>query len=455
MNKTSFAGTALIFLLACSTMWPVDQMGSKFFNLPNGLQIFLQERDKLPLVHIAAGIDVGSKNESPETNGLVHLLEHLIFLGSSESHRGDEWITEVRQRGARFNAHTDQDFMTLEISLPAAHLDFALNFVKEKVFGLKLIQGEADREKKIILEEINQIMDDPKRFGAHLVLQNLFNGHPYGQPLFGDREIIKKASVKQLELLYKTFFTPANCSLSIVGDFKLAEVEKKIRDTFGKIEKPLPAKPKSDISPCLPLKKSIEIKKEMAVEHAYVIIGLQAPPLIHADYFSVDLLAQILGQGFNPLLYRALSGKRRLAEGLSVRYLPLKYSGAFLVYVTTKPGHIKTVQRALINFFKTTRSYRYAKTDFLQRDRPYVFDYLESAKNLSRLRSEQANEEGLLTAISFAKYMFLTGEEIKHEDSSEKIEAEQLRDAAGKYLSGEKYVVLYIVPGKKKNEPIK
>jgi len=445
---------ALIFILACSITWGAEQNNGKFFTLPNGLQIFVQERDTLPLIHIAAAIDVGSKNESPETNGLVHLLEHLVFLGGSESHRGDEWVTEVRQRGALFNAHTDRDFMTLEISLPAEFLDFALNFVKEKVFALKIIQREADREKKIILEEIKQILDDPERFGTHLVLQNLFKGHAYGIPLFGDTEIIKNATVKQLESLYKTFFTPANCSLSIVGNFDSHDVENKIKDIFGKIKKSPPAKPKPGISPCLPLKKNIEIKKEMAVEHAYVIIGLLAPALVHADYFSMDLLVQILGQGFNPLLYRALSGRIRLAEGLSVRYLPFKYGGAFLVYVTTKPGHIKTVQRTLVNFFKRTRSFRYSKTDFLQKDRPYVFDYLESAKNLSRFRSEQANEEGLLTAISFAKYMLLTGEEIKHEGGGEIIESGQLRDAAGEYVSGEKYVVLYIVP-RKKNEHIK
>ena len=449
-NNVQFAGAAIFFLLVCSIMWPANQTNSKSFTLSNGLEISLQERDKLHLVHIAAGIDVGSKNESPDTNGLIHLLEHLVFLGSSESHGGEEWVTEVRRRGGRFNAHTDRDFMTLEISLPAGHLDFVLNFVKEKVFALKLIQGEADREKKIILKEIDRIMDDPKRSGTHLVLQELFNGHPYGLPLFGDKEVIKNATVTQLYPLYKRFFTPANCSLSIVGDFKLAEAEKKIRIIFGEIKNSSPAKPKPGILPCKPLKKNIEIKKEMAVEHAYVVVGFPAPPFLHADYFSMDLLSHILGQGFNPLLYRALSGRRRLAEGLSTRYLPFKYGGAFLVYITTTPGHSKTVHRNLVNFFKKTRRFRYAKTDFLQRDRPYVFDYLESAENLSRLRSEQANEEGLLTAISFAKYLLLTDEEIRHESGSGKVEAEQLRDAAGKYLSGKKYVVLYVVPGKKK-----
>ncbi|MCI0471183.1 MAG: insulinase family protein, partial [Candidatus Aminicenantes bacterium] len=181
---------------------------------------------------------------------------------------------------------------------------------------------------------------------------------------------------------------------------------------------------------------------------AYVIIGLAAPPFNHEDYFSMDLLNYILGQGVNPLIQLALRGRIKLAEGAFTRYIPLKYGGAFLVYVITEPGHIKTVERAIVRFLKTTRTFRYAKKDFLAENQSSVFDYLESAQNQVGLNAEQAREEGLHEAIAYAKYMLLAAKEkeMKYKNTIETIDSSQLRNTAAKYLSGEKYVVVYLLP---------
>lgn len=434
-------------IISCASLWGVDQGNSKYLILDNGLQIFIQERNKLPLINIAFGINVGSKDESPESNGIVHLLEHLILSGGTGLHKGTELIRETRKRGAFLNAHTDHDLMTLEISLPADHLEFALNLVKEKIFYLKLIKEEVEREKKIISEEINQVKDDPVRFGTYLVLQNLFKGHTYSKPIFGDKEIIKNATLQQLETFYNRFFTPANCALSIIGKFKLADVENKTKKVFGTLKKA--ALPAAKISPCQPLKKSIEIEEKLDIDQAYIIIGVLAPPFNHEDHFAMNLLSYILGKGLNPLLNLALSGRRRLAEGLSTRYFPLKYGGVFLVYVITEPGHRKTAAREVIKLFRRTRTFRYTKKDFPERDQSLVFDYLESAKNQVRLSSEQANEEGLHAAISYAQYMLLTAQEINEKSGIADVAANHLRNAGARYLSGEKYVVVTLLPAAK------
>lgn len=434
----------VIFIITVSQAAGAGQNNNKYFTLDNGLQIFLQERDRLPLVNIACGVDMGIKDEDLQSNGLVHLLEHLVLSGGTTSHKGDELIKEMREKGAYINAHTDHDMMTLEISLPANHLEYALHLVKEKIFELKSVEEELAREKKIICEEIDQIMDDPIQFGTSLALQRLFEGHAYGKPIFGDKKVITNAAIKELEIFYERFFTPGKCSLSIVGSFNLEETAVKIRTIFASVVEP--AAPVTELSLPQPLKKNIAGEKKMDIDQAYAIIGLAAPPFNHEDYFPMDLLTYIIGKGFNPLIHLALGGRIKLAEGAFTRYIPLKYGGAFLVYVITEPGHIKTVERAVVKFLKTTRSFRYAKKDFLVKSQSSIFDYLESAKNQVGFNAEQAREEGLHEAISYAKYMLSAARDMNYKNTIETTASSQLRDVAAKYLSGKKYVVIYLLP---------
>ena len=132
----------LIFALAClgvgfssSTQ---DKETEKGFNLENGLKVFLYERHNLPLVNIVVAVNAGSKDETDETNGLVHLLEHYILFRGTETRSGSDIAGDIRRHGAYFNAHTGQDLAIFEISIPAESADFGLANQKEILFDLKI-----------------------------------------------------------------------------------------------------------------------------------------------------------------------------------------------------------------------------------------------------------------------------------------------------------------------------
>ena len=152
------------------------------FELENGMKVFLYERHALSLLNIVFAFDLGTKNESEETNGLVHILEHYILFRGTELRTGEEIGQDIRSHGAYFNAHTGRDLATFELSLPSEFTDFALENQREILFQLKLTQEELDKEKQIILEELSQIKDDPFKYATSLVYQNLFQNHPYQKP---------------------------------------------------------------------------------------------------------------------------------------------------------------------------------------------------------------------------------------------------------------------------------
>jgi len=155
---------------------------SKQFMLDNGLRVFLLEKKNLPLLNLAFAFNLGSKDESEETSGLVHILEHYTLFRGTELRTADEVIKEIRKHGAYFNAHTDRDLIIFEMSLPSEYAVFALENQREILFQQKFAQEELDKEKKVILEELSQIEDDPIKYGTSLAYQNLFHDHPYRWP---------------------------------------------------------------------------------------------------------------------------------------------------------------------------------------------------------------------------------------------------------------------------------
>lgn len=420
------------------------------FTLENGMKVFLYERHAIPLLNVVFAFDVGTKNESDETNGLVHILEHYILFRGTEMRTGEEIGQDIRAHGAHFNAHTGRDFATFELSLPSEFADFALENQKEILFQLKLTQEELDKEKQIILEELSQIQDDPLKYGTALVHQNLFHNHPYQRPVYGKREIIEAATVEEIQQFHKKFFVPANCALAIVGDFDIQEMHQKIRSLFDQLENNgfMP----QEFEKVLPLKKNIEIEEEMDVNTGYLIIGTVGPDYNSKDHYGVDVLTEILGRGVIPLLNQPLRGRRELVETISMGYGAYKYGGIIYINLTLEPGKMKAAKREALKFLRNSRSLNYSKTDYQGEAQFYALDFLESAKNQIKFRFHQSQERGLNLALAIATHALRSDgtDRGSYIANIEGITSSNMRKAAGDFLSKDGYVLLSIIPKKDK-----
>ncbi len=449
-KKISFKIIVLSCLLLSSAAVPQqEQAQTKYFELANGLKVFLYERHTLPLINISVAVNCGTKDESEETSGLVHILEHCILFRGTEFRSGREIGQDIRKHGAYFNAHTGIDVSLFEISLPSQDADFALKNQKEILFNLKLTQEEIDEEKKVILEELSQIQDDPIKYATYLVYQNLFPGHPYQKSVYGRKETIEAATVEKLEEFYRKFYTPSNCALAAVGDFKMEEMEKKVKEIFGELEGEKPAPLKYEKAPFLG--KTVNIEHEMDVKQGYLVVAMSGPDFNHNDQYSLDVLTEVLGRGVNPMLNIPLRGTVVLVHSISMSYSAYKYGGAISIFITLDPKNINAAKRNVINFLKETATKNYSKDDYMGESQFYALDYLESAKNQIKFKIQRSQEEGLVLATSLAMLILLSeGQERgSYLDNIEKVTSSQLRKSAGRYLSRGRYVVVSIVPQKK------
>ncbi len=439
------AGLFLGLWLAASPPSPAEP--GRHFVLDNGLQVFLYEKHDIPLLHVVTGFNVGSKDETDETSGLVHLLEHCILFRGTSARSGAEVSADIRRHGAYFNGNTGQDLSVFEISLPAEYADFALSNQKDVLFGLELRQDELDREKEIILEEYSQMEDDPERSAADLVLQALFPGHPYGRSVYGRRDVIAAATTAGLGAFYRRFFVADNCALAVVGDFTTVDMERRVRDVFGPL-------PKTGFKPqpfpiAVPLKKSGTQRFERDVREGYLTLGFAAPDYNHPDQYAMNVLVEALGRGVNPLLAAALHGERGSVQNVSMTYLAFRFGGAAIVSIQADPKDLKAVERAAVSFLKRAHNESYSRKDFLAPEAAMAaFDYLEMAKNQIRFAAGQAEESGLQLAGSLVRFMLLNTRENpgRYLDGIGRVDPSDLRKAAARYLARSEYAAVSILP---------
>ncbi len=421
----------------------------QYFRMKNGLQVFLKTKPGISLVNMVLAVNIGSKDESNSESGLVHLMEHLLMFSGTESHTSHELIQLWRQKGCYVNAHTDHDLMTLEISCPVRQAEYCLSLLKEKLFTLKPQPKDLLKEKQIIAEEIIQMQDDVSQQGTDRVLNLLFPDHPYANPIYGQASVVNNARLDQIQAIYNRYFRPSNCSLAVVGDVDLDEMKNYINRTFADLKPPAiswpaPAKAK-------PLTRNRDETLEMDIEQALLVIGFSAPEFNHKDQFALSVLGHILGKGPNPLLGFAIRSRKKLPSSFSARYIKLKYTGAFLVYLRTDPKRIKWLKRQVIKFLNRTNTFRYAKTDFLKKDQIQVIDYLECARNDIKLSAEKFKERGINSAVSFSRFMLMKnpGKQIDFQQEMQNVSTADLRRVASKYLCGKSHATVYILPLKK------
>lgn len=443
----------LLFLPRLSPAPPEENPGRSFV-LENGLKVFLYEKHSLPIVSISAAVNAGSKDETAETNGIVHLLEHCILFRGTARRSATEISHDIRSHGAYYNGNTGQDLVVFEISLPSEYADFALRNQKEILFDFALSQADLDEEKSVILEEMNQQEDDPQRHGTDLVMQRLFEGHPYGRPVSGRADVVLAARVEELKEFHRKYFVPDNCALAVVGDFRIPEMEGKIREIFGPLKKSglAPATiPKAGL-----LQKSVSFQEEKDVQEAYLFIGCVGPDLNHPDQFAMDVLTETLGRGVNPLLNIALRSRRDLVQNLNMTYLPGRFGGAVVVSLRLDPRNVPAAAREALSYLRKCRAENFSRDDIAGDEKYDAFDFLGSAKNQIRFSAEQAQESGLTLASSLARFMLENERENpgRFLDHIASTTSGDLRKAAAAYFSRGEYVTVAILP-KKTDKPAK
>jgi predicted Zn-dependent peptidase len=451
--KIVFIGFFVFTFLVCPGIsFPEDENeSSSRFTLKNGLEVFLYKKPTLPITNFVFAFNVGSKDETEKTNGMVHILEHCILFRGTKFVNNREFSSQIRNHGAYYNAHTGRDISIFEMVLPSEHSEYALQTLKQILFDFNLKQKGLDDEKKVIIEELTKIKDDPYKTSLSFIYQNLFQNHPYQNSAFGNIECIRNLKAEDVMKFYRQYFVPSNGALVVVGDFSPPEIKEKIKSILEKIEQKTQIE-KKDFQIAEPLNKTVETEIKMDVEMAYLAIGLNAPGYNSMDQYDVDLLTEIFGHGYSPLINQPIMRRRIDAHSIQMSYFSDKYGGSLIIFIGLDPKDINAAKSEITRYLKTTRKLKYSIDDYMSDTQFHAFDLLKSAKNRIKFKSESAEEQGLQIAYSLVRFLLMNemSDRGHYGDEIEKLDSSDIRKAAGQYLCQKGKVIVKILPEEKK-----
>ncbi len=274
----------------------------------NGLQTLLLRDATAPVATFMITYRVGSRHEPEGLTGACHFLEHLMFKGSARFNKqaGTSVFNVLQRVGARVNATTWLDRTNYYEMLPGEHLPLAVEIEADRMRGALLQDEDMERERTVILNELDRGENDPVRKLFHEVWAAAFTVHPYHHPVIGWRDDVERLTPAGLRHFYDTYYRPDNATVSIIGDFDKMEVLGLVRRHFGRIASPEEALPAMRVCEP-PQEEARRVVVRQAGWQGAVMVAWKSPQGLEADTDALDMLSAILSAGKNGRLYRRLT----------------------------------------------------------------------------------------------------------------------------------------------------
>jgi zinc protease len=316
--------------------------------LDNGLRVLLLEDHRSPIVSFQVWYRVGSRNEHRGATGIAHFLEHLMFKGTAR-YGPRQFARLVEQNGGQDNAFTSQDITSYYVNIAADRLDLVVDLEADRMQNLLLDPKEIESERQVVIEERRtRTEDDPEGFLGEEVGSVAFKAHPYGAPIVGWMEDIKRVTPAEIRAFYRTYYVPNNAIVVAAGDFKAPDLLARIKAVFGAIPRGPAPPPMTAVEPPQNGERRVVVTKQAQLPVVY--LGYHVPSQQSVDAPALELLSTILSGGRASRIYRRLVHERQLAleAGGDYNYFSLD-PNLFWFWATPMPGQTpETLEKALL-----------------------------------------------------------------------------------------------------------
>ena len=334
---------AMFFGLCLSFDTRAENFNVQEFYRDTGLQVIVIENHKAPIIQQMLFYKVGAVDEKPGQGGIAHLLEHLMFRGTTKVD-GQLFNQILEQNGAESNAFTAQDITAYYQFMDISRLELAMFLEADRMQGLDLNKRNFKTERDIVFQERKQRVDNnPTALFFEKVRAVLWQEHPYGKPVTGQDREIDNLTQNMAKEFYESYYAPNNAILILSGDIEPQVAKSLAEKYFGEIE-PRKVGLKADFPK---LDKQFDARLEMKLPQikAERMVKLYVAPSVNLDkteVYPLMVLAAYLGEGETSKLYKKLVLQEKAALGVSVSYDYASRSyGGFSISATPKED-IKT-----------------------------------------------------------------------------------------------------------------
>ena len=278
--------------------------------LSNGLRVISAPLDHAHSVACYIMLAAGSRYEEASNRGIAHFAEHMFFKGTERRPTARDIALEVDKIGGEFNAFTSKEYTGYYIRCAGEERDTALDVLVDMIRHSKFDGEELEREKGVIVEEMNMYVDTPRDYVGSIYEELLFGSNPLGWETLGTRDTIRAATRQTFIDYLDHWYTPQRMVVGVagaVGDNLIPKIEELLGDLSGNgsggpghVEVARGAEPELHV-----------YQKDS--DQANICLGVPSYPLQHPDRYALQLLSTVLGTGMSSRLFLEVRERRGLA----------------------------------------------------------------------------------------------------------------------------------------------
>jgi predicted Zn-dependent peptidase len=385
------------------------------------------------VAHCGLMIAAGSRDEEESEHGLAHFLEHCFFKGT-KTRKNHHILSRLDAVGGELNAFTSKEETWIHASMLKEHYERAIELIADITFHPSFPAEEIEKEKEVIIDELNSYFDSPSEMIFEEFEEHLFGKHAIGRSILGTKESISAVKRSHIESFRKRNLTAGQLVFSSAGNIPLEKLQSLLELHFGR-EKLAPFTQKRT-KPTLKAGKKIHLEKD--IHQVNYLIGGKAYSYSHKLRPALTLLTNVLGgPALNNKLSMVIREKYGLAYHVECTYAPFTDCGIFSLYLGTDKENLKRA------------------TDLAEKTLSYYKDNTMSSRQLREAKKQiigqmaLAQDSGSALMFNLGKSLHLfnridTMQEVFHK--LEEITAEQIQQAAVDTFQFEKMNVLAYIP---------
>lgn len=304
--------------------------------LPNGLRLVHQR------VHGAAAccgliINAGSRDEHEEETGIAHFIEHLLFKGTGKR-KAYHVLSRMEDVGGELNAYTTKEDTCVHATFTPDHYERAIELFSDIVFHSTFPARELEKEKEVILDEINSVKDTPADLLFDDFEQLLYEGHPIARDILGNADAIRRVDREAITRFVSRNYHPARMVISSVGDIPFEKLLRIVERHFAGYPAGTPTTGRRPPAAYTPRRRDVQ----KATHQGHCAIGNIAYDYTRDERVPLSLLVNLLGDGgMNSRLNLNIRERHGLAYNVEAVYTPYSDTGYYLLYFGCDKGNIE------------------------------------------------------------------------------------------------------------------
>lgn len=313
--------------------------------LANGLRVLSTTMPHTRSVSIRIYVGVGSRYETDEQAGISHFVEHLLFRGTGRRANAKEIAQAIEGVGGILNADTDVEATGYWCKVPQEHFTDALDVLSDILLHSRLDPPDIEKERQVIIEEINMSHDDPSQRVSLLISELLWPGQPLGRDIAGSKRSVKATTREKMVAFMADHYCPVNTVVSIAGNIRHDEAVAEVGRLLGGWRNERPP-------------VGYEAYREKAASHlavdkrdieqVHLCLALPGLSRLHPKRFTLDLLNIVLGEGMSSRLFTEIRDRLGLTYGIYSYVEHLHDTGAAAVYAALEPKNLSVALRAIL-----------------------------------------------------------------------------------------------------------